>query len=95
MAGRMMSGSKTGPKGHVCVWNANICTKKKGKIWFGDLDLTTDVERIRAFAKQEGEDLYILREMDARFTTEANPRFDNAVAKFDADGTVHMLNPRD
>lgn len=78
--GRMMGGTKISPKGHLCVWNANICTKKFGKIWFGDLDLTTDEQKLIELAKGFGEELYILREMDARFTTEANPRFDRAVA---------------
>lgn len=78
--GRMISGNKTGPKGHVCVFNANICAKSKGKIWFGDLDLTADAEMLRKYAAEVGEDLYILREMDARFTHEAAPLYENAVA---------------
>ena len=84
--GRMISGSKTAPKGHVCVFNANICTKSKGKIWFGDLDLTTDADDLKRFAAEEGEDIYILREMDARFENEARPLFEKAVAVYSPDG---------
>jgi len=43
--GRMISGSKIAPKGHVCVFNANICTKKGRKFWFGDIDITADAEQ--------------------------------------------------
>lgn len=85
--GRMISGSKTSPKGHVCVFNANICTKRRGKIWFGDLDLTTDEDRLKAFAKHEGETLYVLRERDARFDNEKSPLLENALAIYEPDGS--------
>jgi len=84
--GRMISGSKTSPKGHVCVFNANVCTKSKGKIWYGDIDLTDDADALRALANREGETVFVLREMDARFQNEANPLFEKAVAKYQPDG---------
>ena len=88
--GRMMGGTKTGPKDHVCVWNANILTRKRGKIWFGDLDITADGKRLKAFAAEVGEPLVILKEMDCRFMTEATPRWDNAVATVTPDEvTIH------
>jgi hypothetical protein len=92
--GRMISGSKRGPKGHVCVFNANICIKSKGKIWFGDLDLTADAEHLKSLAAETGEDLYVLREMDARFTNEASPKYENAVAIVKIDGTITNLTGR-
>ena len=91
MCGRMISGSKIAPKGEVCVWNANLCTKTKGKFWFGDLNLTKDIEQLKLAAQEKGENVYVLREMDARFQTEASPRFENAVAKIDPAGGFHML----
>lgn len=78
--GRMISGGKTSPKGHVCVFNANLCTRKGGKFWFGDLDLTTDAEDLKRLAAEKGEPIYVLRERDARFQNEAQPLFENAVA---------------
>lgn len=78
--GRMISGSKIAPAGHKCVWNANICQKSKGKIWFGDLDLTTDAAELQRLASEVGEPIYILREQDARFLNEAKPLYENAVA---------------
>ena len=72
--GRMISGSKTAPKGHVCVFNANLCTKSSGKFWFGDIDLTDDIEKLKALAAEKGESIYVLREHDARFINRAKPR---------------------
>jgi hypothetical protein len=78
--GRMISGTKTAPKGHVCVFNANLCTRSAGKIWFGDIDLTSDKPDLQRLADEKGEAIYVLREMDARFMNEASPKFENAVA---------------
>jgi hypothetical protein len=47
MPGRMISGTKIAPKGQTCVFNANVCTKKLGKIWFGDLNLTKDEGQLK------------------------------------------------
>ena len=90
--GRMISGTKTSPKGHVCVFNANLCTKSKGKFWFGDIDLTDDIEQLKLAAQEQGEDVYVLREIDARFQNEATPKFENAVARIEPTGHFHMLD---
>jgi hypothetical protein len=68
--GRLISAHKTSPKGHVCVFNANIITESAGKIWFGDLDLTKEGILLKQISEVIGEPLYVLREMDARFGTE-------------------------
>lgn len=86
--GRTLSSSKVSPPGEVCVWNANICSKSKGKFWYGDLNLTKDADELKALAAQEGEALYILRERDARFDTADKPRFDRAVCVVEPDGTL-------
>lgn len=88
--GRMISASKIAPKGHVCVFNANICTKDNGKIWFGDIDLTTDEAALKEFAAEKGCDLYVLRERDARFLNEAAPLLENAVAIIKPTGEIVM-----
>lgn len=88
--GRMISGSKTSPKGHICVFNANVLTRSRGKFWFGDIDFTTDSEELKDLAAKEGESVYVLREMDCRFMTEAAPRWERAVAVVRPDRTIEM-----
>jgi len=87
--GRYLNGTKRGPEGHVCVFNANLCTKTEGKFWFGDLDLDSDErDDLIALAKAKGEDVYVLREHDARFMNEGSPRLENAVRIYTPYGTV-------
>jgi hypothetical protein len=86
--GRMISGNKTSPKGHICVFNANVCTRSRGKIWFGDIDITADAEDLRKLAAKEGEEIYILRERDGRFINEAEPLLNKSVARIAPDGTI-------
>ncbi len=86
--GRMISGDKRCPKGHVCVFNANVCSKSRGKFWFGDIDITADASDLKKLAAKEGEEIYILRERDARFGNEATPLFEKAVACIHPDGTI-------
>lgn len=74
---RMISGSKSGyrnahPDNLVC-FNANIFVLGEGKVWFGDLDLTLDDEKLKEVAEESGNDLYVLREMDGRFGNENLP----------------------
>ena len=70
ICGRMIGATKQPPKGCVCVWNANIVTKSEGKVWFGDLNLTREGDKLKEIAKEFGEPLYVLREHDCRFGTE-------------------------
>jgi len=92
-SGRIISGSKRGPKGHVCVFNANVCTKSQGKIWFGDIDLTDDAADLARLAAEKREDVYVLREKDARFMNEAAPKFENAVAVMSPAGDM-TIDPK-
>ena len=72
--GRMISGSKSmyweEHKDNLIVFNANIIIESRGKVWHGDLDVTLDRERLQKACDALEEDLYILREMDARFDKE-------------------------
>jgi len=72
--GRMVGGSKSGYRhshpDNLVVFNANIITKKSGKIWYGDIDITVSFETLKDIADELKEDLYILRESDARFENE-------------------------
>ena len=69
--GRMISASKSGyPPHNFAIFNANIITLSEGKIWYGDLDLTEDGEKLKDIAAETGETLFVLREPDARFGKE-------------------------
>ena len=92
--GRMISWSKSWYRekypDHLVVFNANIITKSRGKIWYGDLDITFEIEKLKKIAKILNEDLYILYESDARFENE-NAGFkywkDKSIIKIDCYGT--------
>ena len=58
--------------GNHAVWNANVVTAK-GKIWWGDLDLAYDSEKLQLVAEELQTDLYILYETDFRFDKENRP----------------------
>jgi len=91
MYGKMVGMSKSGylanNKENLVVFNANVCIKENGKIWFGDIDVTKEQESLEALAIQLDTDIFILREMDARFDNEDKPEFKNFAVKFSPDGT--------
>ncbi len=72
--GRMIGSSKSlyrkNNPDNLIVFNANVISESKGKIWYGDLDLTKDHDILSEVAKELGESLYILYEHDARFGSE-------------------------
>ncbi|HRT03412.1 MAG TPA: hypothetical protein P5513_05690 [Candidatus Diapherotrites archaeon] len=92
--GRMISGSKSWYSekypDHLVIFNANIITESRGKIWYGDLDITFEIEKLKKIAKILNEDLYVLYESDARFENE-NAGFkywkDKSIIKIDCYGT--------
>jgi hypothetical protein len=79
--GRMLSMVKVAPKGEIVVWNANLLVDGK-KVWYGDINLTTQNEALQALADELSEVIHILREHDCRFSTELKPNLKNAVAMF-------------
>jgi hypothetical protein len=95
MNGRMISGSKSGyrnrnPK-NLAVFNANVCTKNEGKIWYGDVDLTRSREELSELARLLETDVYVLYEMDARFENADSPKLEKAIVIFRQDGS-HKIN---
>jgi hypothetical protein len=76
-AGRMITASKSGflrrHPDHAPVFNANLCLEQGRKVWFGDLDLMDDKQRLVHLARRIGETLYVLHEYDGRFANE-HPR---------------------
>lgn len=84
--GRLLSGSKIGYESrypnHKIVFNGNLVIEGQGKVWFGDLNLTLDGDKLQRLANESGAKVYVLREMDARFKTEDKPLIGNAVATY-------------
>ena len=97
--GRMISGSKghyvyKNPK-HITVFNANLIIgvdKNSRKIWFGDVDLTTEHDKVAKLAQKLNQQVYVLRESDARFDNEKNPKLERYVAFWTPKGDV-VFNP--
>jgi hypothetical protein len=94
MAGRMISFSKSNYTSkfpsNVPVFNANVCTKDRGKIWFGGLDLTLNESQLVELAAALGEQIYVLYERGARFGNEDSPDFGDFAVTVARDGTVEM-----
>ncbi len=87
--GRMICGSKStywrAHRDNIIVFNANVCTQECGKIWHGDLDVTLDVDMLKALARRLNTTVFVLHEMDGRFDNEQTPLLDNARARVTAD----------
>lgn len=66
---------------NLTVFNGNVCTTD-GKVWYGDIDITEDEEKLNDLSKKLGETIYVLYEHDARFENEEKPMLDKAVAIF-------------
>lgn len=71
--GRMISGGKISPPGHVCVFNANIIIPSLGKVWYGDIDITKDGNKLIKIADTIREMIFVLRESGCRFGTANDP----------------------
>lgn len=95
--GKLISGSKSAYREYYpdnfVVFNANLCIKSIGKIWYGDIDVTHSKDDLIQVSEILGCDIYILHEMDARFENEDNPLFDNYIIMFSPDGTW-TINPK-
>lgn len=83
--GRLIGGSKSAYRqthpNNQPIFNANVCTSTK-KIWYGDIDLTTDGERLQRLADRLGTPVYVLHEFDGRFNNADKPLIERAVAVF-------------
>ncbi len=63
--GRMLYPSKS-IRQPTTIFNANIFNSRAKKIWFGDMEIELDAEKLLALSKRLGP-LFIMREMDGRF----------------------------
>ena len=56
------------------------------KIWWGDFDLTENLNALKNLAEATGETVVLLYEMDGRFENEENPLWENFVYKVTPEG---------
>lgn len=70
LLGRLISYSKRAPIEHQVYWNANVASEYRDKIWYGDISITKDGEKLQAIANELGETLYVLPEAACRFEHE-------------------------
>lgn len=90
--GKMISGSKSGyssshPK-NLPVFNSNVIASLSGelvKIWYGDIDVTLSIGKLKELSAALETEIYVLREMDARFENENDPKIENFVVKVSGD----------
>lgn len=84
--GRCLGSRTSQPNVLQCVFNAGVFTRDRKRIWYGDLDLVTDTDKLHQLATTMHEPLYVLRERDARSDREID--LQNAVVVIQPDGTV-------
>lgn len=95
-AGIMISGSKSGycnrnPK-NLAVFNSNLIVMEPTptKIWYGDIDLTLSLDKIKELSESIGQEIRVLREMDARFEHEEKPRIEAYVVRVEPNGNYEL-----
>jgi hypothetical protein len=75
ICGRICSANKSAPN---IIYNANIIIEGFGKVWYGDFKLKEESE-LQLIANKIQKKMYVLREHDARFENEVNPKLEKAV----------------
>lgn len=94
--GKMISGSKSGyyerHPNNLAIFNANVIVmeSKPTKLWYGDLDLTLSLDKLKELSTTLGQEIRVLREMDARFENEENPLTQRFVLKVEPDGSHEL-----
>jgi len=68
---------------NLVVFNSNIFTQSGKKIWYGDIDVTTNEQDLIDLNKVINEKIYLLYEMDGRFENEKTPKIEKAVVSVD------------
>jgi hypothetical protein len=74
---------------NLVVFNSNVCTQSE-KIWFGDLDITLEKEKLIELSKALNETIYVLSEMDGRFENEKSPKIERAKVSIFPNGEIKL-----
>ena len=72
---------------NIIIRRANILTKEQGRIWWGDLDLTLEMDDLKQLAKDINQEIWILREMDVSLRGR-EPDWDSFVFRIQPNGIV-------
>lgn len=79
--GAMISGSKSGYRtrypNNLAVFNSNIVIEGLNKVWYGDIDITASLDKLKQLSKEFNSSVYVFHEMDYRFDKE-NQTLDEA-----------------
>lgn len=82
--GRLVDSSKTcytqKHPNNIVLFNANIFFDITGKVWYGDIDLTLDLDKLREIARKFKTDVVILGEHDGRFELHNRSDYDQVFA---------------
>lgn len=91
--GRMISASKSSYRDrnpdNLAVFNSNLIILKDGeysKVWFGDIDITLDRQKLKEIADKVMGEVIVLYEMDGRFENEDKPSIDKFVYRVTPEG---------
>ena len=94
MMGKMLTSSKSSYRNrypdNLVVFNANVFVDTPeftGKIWYGDIDLTTEHQKLKDIATKLGTTLYVLWESDGRFENESRNDF-KKIAVWNSDSGI-------
>jgi hypothetical protein len=90
LIGLSKSGYVTRHPQHAVVFNATIADGKGNRLWWGDLDLTIDEDRLVTFAQRAGLDLCVYFEGDSRRGFVRAIDRTNAIAVVHPDGSVEL-----
>lgn len=95
--GKMISGSKSGYRSlfpdNLVVFNSNVIVVTNdsvSKVWYGDIDITVDRDKLKKMATDLGVVIYVLYEMDGRFENENTPDIGRYVYRVDSNGKEEL-----
>ena len=89
------SGYRTLHQRCIFIPNANVFSRKHGKIWWGDLDLHNDKATLEKIAQQLRTRLFVLSEFDGRFEQAKKPHAEvMKSAVWHTGGRVHIQGRR-
>lgn len=74
---------------NVIVFNSNLIIDGE-KIWYGDIDVTKSKNELIELSKELNKTIYILYEMDGRFSNEESPLINNYVVKIDPNENINL-----